>query len=115
MKKIITLFVLLVSMSASANSPFIRGEIVEVILHDWGTLLIVFSEEVQAEGNPNGSEGCINNKVVVVPATHQFFNQIYSGVLAAYHSKDKVHGWVEGCHPQHNAPLLTRLDMDKLD
>lgn len=115
MKKALMFFVLLVSVSASANSPFSRGEIVEVILHDWGTLLIIFSDDIQMEESPDGNEGCINNKMVVVPASHPFFNQIYSGILAAYHSQDKIHGWVEGCHPQHNAPLLTRLDMDKRD
>lgn len=103
---IILLF--LFSFNTSANSPFSETTISGIIVHDWGTdILINLSDTV------SNSEGCDYNQSLALSKNHPSFDEMYSALLAAFHAGTTIHGWVNQCHSRFKRPYLTRLDLKK--
>ena len=73
------------------GSQFGEKRVQAITFHDSGKLIINFGDDI------NHSESCDRKTSYILPASHPYFNQIYSGLLAAMHSKAPVNGWVNGC------------------
>jgi len=101
----VLLFVIIFSSPAHANSSFSPAKVQQIVLHDWGAVLVVL------EGGINTNESCDNKTLMVLKKSNQHFSEMYASLLAAYHAGTSVRGWVNGCHDRHNAPVLTRLDL----
>ncbi|WP_054114268.1 hypothetical protein [Marinagarivorans algicola] len=105
-RKIIGIALLcLIAQNSCANNSFNSGKVVQVILHDWGRVLVFL------EGGITTGELCTNKSYIALKKDNQFFSEMYSALLSAYHSGSSVGGWVNGCDESHNAPILTRLDL----
>lgn len=106
MIRIVTTLVLtMLTCDAAANSIFEPGKVSKIILHDWGKVLVYI------EGGLRTDEPCNSKGSIVLDRDNQHFNEMYSALLAAYHSGTWVGGWVNGCDTRHNTPILTRLDL----
>ena len=101
----ILILISLFSISTHANNSFSSGKVMSIILHDSGKVLIYLNGGIQTD------EACTSMTHIVLKKSHQHFSEIYSALLAAYHSGTSVAGWVNGCDDSHNMPLLTRLDL----
>jgi len=108
MKQIIIAIALtMVSTVSFANSPFGASKVTQIILHDWGYVL------VHLEGDVNTAEACANKSTLILYPNHMFFDKQYTAILSAFHSGAQVSGWVDGCDNPYGGPKLTRLDLIK--
>ncbi|WP_276755508.1 hypothetical protein [Pseudoalteromonas marina] len=107
MSKIILLICLFFTSAAFSNSPIGERKVVKLIFHDSGNLYVYFS------GVPTHSENCNSKSEYILPKEHQFFSQIYSGLLAAMYSKSPVNGYVNGCINvwSNTKTKITRIDL----
>ena len=96
---------LMFANGAYANNSFNSKKVVSIILHDWGRVLVYL------EGGITTEESCDNKSAIALKKDNQFFSEMYSALLAAYHSGSSVGGWVNGCDDKHKTPVLTRLDL----
>lgn len=99
------LILFLLSFNALANASFEARAVSQIILHDWGRVLI------SLKGGLATVESCDSKSFIVLKKDNQFFDEMYSALLAAYHSGSMVAGWVNGCDDRHKSPILTRLDL----
>ena len=105
MKSIIPfLFFILFSIDASANSSFGAKTIKRIYFHDSGQLRIEFNEPA------THTEPCSIKHIYTIDENYKFFQEMYSGLLAAMHSKSTVSGWVNGC-VNDAVTNITRLDL----
>jgi len=97
---------------ANANSPIeIERTIVRIVIHDNGSLIYVELDQPAVN-----QENCTNDGLLVLYKSHSSFDQIYAGLLSAFHTKGKFKGWVNGCHnwsATYSNPILRRLDLVK--
>ena len=98
-------FSFILSLNVLANAPFEARPVNQIIIHDWGRILIYLN------GGLTTKEPCERSNVIVLKKDNQFFDQMYSAVLAAYHGGGLIGGWVNGCDDRIKAPILTRLDL----
>lgn len=106
MKYIFAICLFFCSLNAFANSAFSEAKVSSVVVHDFGTVILVNLDRSATNG-----EGCTSNTVLVVKKTHPLFNEMYSAVLSAFHSGARVRGWVNGCESAFSAPIMTRFEM----
>lgn len=105
-KKMVFAWILLIfTHSTYANNSFNSKKVVSIILHDWGRVLVYL------EGGITTGEECDSKSAIALRKDNQFFNEMYSALLAAYHSGSSVGGWVNGCDDRLKVPVLTRLDL----
>ena len=106
LKKLLFTCMCIFSFSVYANSSFSQATINGIIVHDYGTvLLIVFNSP------PVNSESCSGNDFFVLYKAHPSFKEMYAAIMLAYSTQSKVTGWVNGCDATFSRPVLTRLDM----
>jgi hypothetical protein len=97
-----------ISHFSYANSPFPAAALSKIIIHDNGTsIILVLSPPFTS------LEGCGNVNELILKTSHPLFNPMYSTLLSAFHAGTKFSGWVNGCDPQFQMPILTRIDMSK--
>ncbi|MEN8282995.1 hypothetical protein [Acinetobacter gerneri] len=110
MKKIIQTICLFCILSSAvyANSSFSSTRIKSLIVHDYGGIYVVLESNVVP-----ASEGCNAQKLLVLRKTHYLFKEMYAALLAAFHHKTPITGYVNGCYNTNDVtsiPVLTRLD-----
>lgn len=107
MLKFLLLICLFYTSAALCNSSIGERKVVKMIFHDSGNLYVYFS------GVPSHSENCDSKAEYILPKEHQFFSQIYSGLLAAMHSESPVNGYVNGCIDvwSKSKTKITRIDL----
>lgn len=74
-------------------------------MRDHGSILVALKDGVVT------NENCSNKDYMILHPSNKHYKEMYSALLAAYHSGSKVAGWVNTCDSAFNFPILTRLDL----
>lgn len=91
-----------------ANSPFTVDSINRLVVHDYGRHILVYFPS-----NVANAEQCTTNSAVALKKEHPLFNEMYAALLSTFHVNGPLSGWVNGCDPIFNIPILTRVDLTK--
>lgn len=106
-KCLVFAFLLFFPFFSHANSQFSYTTIDELIIHDYGTEILI-----TLPGNVSNGEGCSISSQLVLRTSHPLFDQMYAALLSAFHSGTTFNGWVNGCHSW-GMPVLTRLNLKR--
>lgn len=93
-----------------ASSSFAPNTISTLIVHDFGTDIIV----VLKNSDTKNLEGCGDNTQITLKRNHPLFKEMYAALLVAFHSQASISGWVHGCAPFNpTVPIISRLDISR--
>lgn len=93
---------------ASAVAWVQKAQISRLIVHDWGTAILVSMPAAAAPGescNPTAT-------TMVIQRSNPLFKELYAAALLAQSTKATIGGFTYGCDPNiYNLPILQRIDI----